>query len=219
MGPRGNETPRASGPCPADYELAVGIRYTDRARRPYTREFRARFRSMAANRKTERLSSLQIGAAEGTGGAGFFSHSGTGSALAGADFERVRGIQHGPACSHWYGVRRRLARAARRFRSGDPENRPGAMVRRCSRELDRAAESSFSARMAVWRQRPGRFRFRGSVLPRVPSADAERLYREFRAGNAPTLPNAALKPETDFGGGGGDRLHFGEQPLLRHRVS
>ena len=162
-------------------------------------EFRASFSVVAANRKTERLSYLQSVPSEGTGGAGFFSHSwSTGSALAGADFERVEGYSTDllVPTGMRFGGGSRVRRAG--FGQANLKTGPVQWFAGARENWTGGGEQFFSPHGGL-AAATGRFRFRGSVFRAFRAPTLNELYREFRAGNASTLPNAALKPETVFG--------------------
>ncbi len=167
----------------------------------HTREdFRASFSSIAANRNSERLTYTQMVPSEATGAAAYWSHNASQfNLLAGADTERVEGFSTDrlvPSGIRMGGGERLERGAFAQFNAGTP----GARVflgARYNFTGDGGAFFSPSAGFALGR---GRFRFRGSGYRSFRAPTLNELYREFRVGNAVTLPNAALRPESLTGG-------------------
>lgn len=170
-------------------------------------EFRASFSAIAANRQTERLTSLQSVPAEGTGFAGFFHRNGSGwNLLAGGDFHRAEGYsreQLFPAGSRVGGG---VQLQSGLFAQGD--YRLGfARLYGGLRRHDTGTTTFWSPSGGValggdnWRLYASANRaFRAPTL--------NELFREFRAGNAVTLANPNLRPETLRGFEAGGSFHY-----------
>jgi outer membrane receptor protein involved in Fe transport len=170
----------------------------------HTREqFHANFSTIAANRLSERLSSVQSVPSEATGAAGFYRWQRSDShLLAGGDLARVEGYsleavvptgnrngggvqwQRGgfvQVDTSWKGVK---------FFSG---------MRLHNTAVTNAGGNTFwnpSAGLTYGRRN---WRSRATVYRSFRAATLNELYREFRAGNAVTRANAALRPEFSRG--------------------
>jgi outer membrane cobalamin receptor len=162
-------------------------------------EFRAAFSAIAADRNSERLTFRQQVPSEALGGAGIwrYSHS-RWAGLLGADAERVEGtstdrlapsgvrigggsrVRHG-YFGQWNGTigPARLYLGARQQYTGD-------------------GRSFFSPSAGLSGSR-GVLRWRASAYRAFRAPTLNELVREFRAGNAQTLANPDLRPETLFG--------------------
>jgi outer membrane receptor protein involved in Fe transport len=161
-------------------------------------EFHSSFSSISADRNTERLTYTQQVPSQATGGSAFWTHSGTSlNTLFGGDIERDQGssidslvptglrvgggnrLEHGLFGQANFGTSSaRLFVGARQTFTGDD------------------TFFSPSGGFVVGR---GRLRARGSVYRSFRAPTLNELYRDFRAGNAATLANPALQPETLFG--------------------
>ncbi len=166
----------------------------------HTREdFRASFSAIGAGRATERLTYRQVVPSQAVGGAAYWAlNQGSYNLLAGADVERVEGVStdHLVDGTNRAGGGTRLQHGTfAQFNAGTPT----ARVFLGGRYQFTGDETFFSpsAGFALGR---GRFRFRGSGYRSFRAPTLNELYREFRVGNAVTLPNAALRSETLTGG-------------------
>ena len=157
-------------------------------------EYRASFSSIGAARASERLTSLQSVPAEASGGAALWRARGARwNFLGGADLNRAEGVSRetlipagrrdggGRQTQHGLFAQADAAWKQMRWMGGLRRHMAGA------REFwSPSAGAAFQA--GDWRIRASGYRaFRAPTL--------NELYREFRAGNAVTLANAALKPE------------------------
>ncbi|MBM3811871.1 MAG: TonB-dependent receptor [Acidimicrobiia bacterium] len=162
-------------------------------------EFRSSFTTIAANRATERVTSNQSVPAEAFGAAGFWKHAGPGwNSMLGADMQRVEGtsidslvptgkrIGGGTQFQRGYFAQFNLKSGPAQFFLGGRHHFTGQ---------DRQFFSP-SAGLAAGR---GRWRARSSLYRSFRAPTLNELHREFRAGNAATLPNPLLKPEGVFG--------------------
>lgn len=158
-------------------------------------EFRASFSSIAANRQTERLTSLQSVPAEGTGFAGMVRRAGTNwNLLAGGDFHRAEGYSNETLFPAGFRVGGGVQLQSGVFAQGDMKlgiARVYGGLRR--HDTGTSVFWSPSGGVAVgggsWRAFAAANRaFRAPTL--------NELFREFRAGNAVTLANPNLRAET-----------------------
>ena len=162
-------------------------------------EFRSGFSAIAADRRTERLTSIQSVPSESVGGAAFWRHEHSRwNTLVGADAQRVEGwsidsifptgkrigggalLQHGAFFQSdvKVGIARLFLGARHQFTGQD------------RRFLSPSA--GFTAGRRWWR-------LRGSAYRSYRAPTLNELFREFRAGNAVTQANPQLRPETVFG--------------------
>lgn len=158
-------------------------------------EYRASFSSIAANRQTERLASLQSVPSEASGFSAMLRRGGArGSAIAGGDYQRVEG----------YSIET-LFPAGRR--TGGGVQNQGGMFGQGDLTLGRARlfgglRGHETGNGFFWSPAGGvtlsfeHIRFRGSAYRAFRAPTLNELFREFRAGNAVTLANAALEAES-----------------------
>ena len=163
----------------------------------YTREnFHATFSSVNAARTFERLTSTQSVPAESTGGAVFWRHSDSRwNLLSGGDFSRAEGYSHEV------------------FYPGTPTDKGGILLQGGAfaqgdvslgrvrlfggfRGEDAANGVAFWSPSGGATVGFGRWRLRASANRAFRAPTLNELYRNFRAGNAVTLANDALRPET-----------------------
>ncbi|MDZ4801805.1 MAG: TonB-dependent receptor [Bryobacteraceae bacterium] len=162
-------------------------------------EYRASFSSVAANRQTESLTSIQQVPSEAVGAAGLWSHRGSQwNLLGGADTQRVEGISTdrlfptgtrvgaGSQLQHGTFVQSDFTRGPLKLFLGGRNQFAGSDTRFFSP----------SAGFVAGRRS---LRARGSVFRAFRAPTLNELFRPFRQGNAETLPNQLLKPETVFG--------------------
>ncbi len=159
-------------------------------------EYRATFSSIGAGRSTENLTLRQTVPAEATGGAGLWRRSGSKwNLLSGGDFNRSEGYslervypagsRVGGGIQMQYGL----------FSQGDLAVGP-------MRFYGGVRGSDAGNGTAFWSPSGGitvgleRWRFRTSAYRAFRAPTLNELYRQFRVGNALTLANADLKPET-----------------------
>lgn len=163
----------------------------------YTREnYHATFSSVNAARTFERLTSTQSVPAESTGGSVYWRHGGSRwNLLSGGDFSRAEGYSH------------------EIFASSDPTNKGGTLLQGGAfaqgdvtlgrvrlfggfRGQDAANGLAFWSPSGGVTAGFGRWRLRASANRAFRAPTLNELYRNFRAGNAVTLANDALRPET-----------------------
>ncbi len=162
-------------------------------------EFRASFSSIGAGRQTERLTSRQSVPAESTGGAGFYRRAAAQwNLLAGGDFHRAEGYSRETLVPAGFRVGGGVQTQYGFFTQGDYAHGPlrlfGGLRGQDAGNGTAFWSPSGGAALAVerWRLRASAYRaFRAPTL--------NELYREFRAGNAVTLANPLLRPETSRG--------------------
>jgi outer membrane cobalamin receptor len=162
-------------------------------------EFRATFSAIATDRVTERITFRQSVPSEAVGGAALWSlRKRPVNLMAGADVFRVEGYSRdylvpsglrlggGTLLQHGVFVQSDISAGPAKFFLGARHHVAGE-------------DSNFfspSAGFVVGRRW---IRARGSVYRSFRAPTLNELYREFRAGNAVTLPNAGLLPEKVFG--------------------
>jgi outer membrane cobalamin receptor len=163
-------------------------------------EFRASFSAIGAGRATERLTFRQVVPSEATGAAAYWSHNSSRlKVLAGADAERVEGYSTDRLEPTGFRVG-----GGSRFQRGTfaqlNAGTSGARVFLGARYHFTGGDDRFFSPSAGFAMGRGRMRFRGSGYRSFRLPTLNELYREFRVGNAVTLPNEALRPETLTGG-------------------
>jgi outer membrane cobalamin receptor len=163
-------------------------------------EFRATFSAIGANRATERLTYRQVVPSQAVGAAAYWSHNDSAyNLLAGADTERAEGV----STDFVVGGANRVGGGARlqhgTFAQFNARVGPARVFLGARHHFTGGGDTFFSpsAGFAIGR---GRLRFRGSGYRSFRAPTLNELYREFRVGNAITLPNAALQAETLTGG-------------------
>jgi outer membrane cobalamin receptor len=180
-------------------------------------EFHSAFSAIAASRNTETLSYRQSVPAEAVGTAGLWSLGRSRwNLLAGGDAFRVEGtsIDMLVPTGQRIGGGTQLQRGV--FVQTDATLGPARFFLGGRQHLTSqpSSSSSFFSPSAGAVVGHGRLRARGSVYRSFRAPTLNELYREFRAGNAITQPNAALRPETLFGAEAG--LDFvGETTRIR----
>ncbi len=161
-------------------------------------EFHASFSSIGAGRNTETLTSLQQVPSSATGAAAYWRHAARAiTVLAGADVERVEGYSNDRLFPTGFrtGGGTRLTHGL----FGQLQVRTGHFswfggLRHTFTGDDRFLSPSGGLTVGL-----GRVRLRGSVYRSFRAPTLNELYRYFRAGNAETLANPLLRPETVFG--------------------
>lgn len=162
-------------------------------------EYRATFSAVTADRNTERLTSLQTVPSEAVGAAGIWRRQGSNwNLLGGADMQRVEGVSTDRVVPS--GLR---VGGGSQFQQGtfaQTDFTLGPVKTFLGGRYQIAGEDNqfFSPSAGVVTGR-GPWRARGSVYRAFRAPTLNELYRPFRVGNAETLANAALKPETLFG--------------------
>lgn len=159
-------------------------------------EYRAGFSAIAIGRLTERLTSRQSVPAESTGGAGFYRRAAsTWNLLAGGDFHRAEGYSRETLFPTGFRIGGGVQTQYGLFSQGDYAKGPlrlfGGLRGHDAGNGTAFWSPSVGAALALekWRVRASAYRaFRAPTL--------NELYREFRAGNAVTLANPLLRPET-----------------------
>lgn len=162
-------------------------------------EFRAGFSAIAANRQTERLTYNQSVPAEAVGGAAFWRHEHSRfNTLIGADVQRAEGW----SVDSLFPTGRRIGGGTLlqhgAFVQGDLKAGPARFFLGGRHQFTGQGRQFFSPSAGFTAGRRW-YRLRGSAYRSYRAPTLNELYREFRAGNAATLPNALLKPETVFG--------------------
>lgn len=162
-------------------------------------EYRASFSTVAADRNSERITSFQTVPSEAVGAAGLWRHRSTNwNLLGGADMQRVEGtstdvlvptglrVAGGSQLQQGTFVQSDFSRGAfRGFLGGRYQVVEGG--------------SRFFSPSAGIVGGHGPWRARGSVYRGFRAPTLNELFRPFRAGNAETLANPLLRPETMFG--------------------
>ncbi|MCU0246931.1 MAG: TonB-dependent receptor [Bryobacter sp.] len=158
-------------------------------------EYRASFSSIAANRQSERLTSLQSVPSEATGFSAMLRRGGArGSWIAGGDYQRVEG----------YSIETLFPAGNR---TGGGVQNQGGFFGQGDVTLGRARlfgglRGHETGNGSFWSPAGGvtvgfeHWRFRGSAYRAFRAPTLNELFREFRAGNAVTLANAALEAES-----------------------
>jgi outer membrane cobalamin receptor len=162
-------------------------------------EFRAGFSAIAANRQSERLTSIQSVPSEAVGGAAFWRREQTRwNLLAGGDFQRVEGW----SIDTLFPTGKRIGGGSLMqhgtFAQTDFSVGMGRIFLGARHQFTGQSRQFFSP-SAGWTVGRRWWRVRGSAYRSYRAPTLNELYREFRAGNAVTLANAALRPETLFG--------------------
>ncbi|HYO83821.1 MAG TPA: TonB-dependent receptor, partial [Bryobacteraceae bacterium] len=161
-------------------------------------EYRASFSAIAADRNSERLTSLQTVPSDATGGALLWSHRRSRwNLVSGADAQRVAGVSTD-----------RLFPTGLRV-GGGSQTQTGAFVQTdwttgalktyAGARVHNAAGDEFVSPSLGFALGHGSLRARGSVFRAFRAPTLNELYRPFRVGNAETQANELLRPETLFG--------------------
>jgi outer membrane receptor protein involved in Fe transport len=167
-------------------------------------EFRSSFSAIAADRATERVTSIQSVPSEASGGAGYWRHNAARwNSLVGVDFVRVEGY----SIDTFYGVTGaatgKLTGGGSVFQRGffaqwDGRTGPAKIFLGARQHFTGMGNRFFSPSAGVAAGR-GRWRGRSSVYRSFRAPTLNELYREFRQGNAVTQPNSQLAPESLWG--------------------
>lgn len=159
-------------------------------------EFRANFSTILAGRNEERLTMEQSVPSEATGGAALWRRSGGNlNFVVGADAQRVEGFSRETV--HPSLVRRvggGTATQAGGF--AQAEIRLGAARAFAGGRAQRAAGGNFFFPSAGLTAGSGRWRGRFSTYKAFRAPTLNELFREFRVGNAVTMANPNLQPES-----------------------
>jgi len=162
-------------------------------------EFHASFSVIASNRQTERLSMRQRVPAEVTGAAGIYRlQRSSVNALFGGDFTRAEGYSIETTLPTGFANKGGVQWQRGAFLQSDVKAGPvkffgGGRIHAAGNQ---SAFFSPSGGFVVGKKQ---WRGRGTVYRSFRAPTLNELYREFRAGNAVTRANDALKPETAFG--------------------
>jgi outer membrane cobalamin receptor len=163
-------------------------------------EYRATFSAIGANRQSERLTARQVVPSEAVGGAAYWRHNGSRyNLLAGADVERVEGFSTDflvPSGIRVGGGTRTQHGTFAQFDAGTTS----ARIFLGARHHFTGGDDRFFSPSAGFAFGRGRMRFRGSGYRSFRAPTLNELHREFRVGNAVTLPNEDLQPESVAGG-------------------
>lgn len=170
-------------------------------------QFRASFSTISADRNTERLTSLQTVPSDSSGGAAMMRHSGSRvNWIAGADFVHVEGysseqlfppgLRFGGGTQFQFGV----------FGQGDVTLGPVKLFGGL-RYHDAGEGNRFWGPSGGVSAGRGRSRWRASGFRGFRAPTLNELFRDFRAGNAVTLANPLLAPETLTGTEAGYDFH------------
>jgi outer membrane receptor protein involved in Fe transport len=159
-------------------------------------EFRAGFSAILAGRNSENLTTRQSVPSEATGGAVLWRHAGQSfSFVAGSDAQRAEGYSLETVYPSL--IRREGGGTAVQAGGfGQGEFRFGGMRAFAGGRVQRAAANNYFFPSAGLTAGSGRWRGRVSAYKAFRAPTLNELYREFRAGNAVTLANAALQPES-----------------------
>jgi len=164
-------------------------------------QYHQSFSTIAADRNTERLTSNQSVPAQAAGGSALWQHSRPGWQLTGGgDFHRVEGT----SLDYLIPTGQRIGGGTVFQRGGFVQTNikyQGLMLFLGARQqaTGLANGGQFFSPSAGLTYGRHRWRARGSVYRAFRAPTLNELYREFRAGNAITQANAALRPETLFG--------------------
>jgi outer membrane cobalamin receptor len=162
-------------------------------------EFHASFSVIAANRQTERLSMQQQVPAEATGASALYRLQRTSvNALFGGDFTRAEGYSIETSFPTGFANRGGVQWQRGAFIQGDAKAGPARFFAggRIHAAGQQSAFFSPSGGFVVGRKQ---WRGRGTLYRSFRAPTLNELFREFRAGNAVTRANDALKPEIAFG--------------------
>jgi outer membrane cobalamin receptor len=161
-------------------------------------EYRAGFSALSADRQTERQTIRQSVPSEATGGSAFGAGRwGTASFAGGGDFLRVEGYSR-----DWLvpsGARIGGGTQFQRGVFGQGDIKLGALRLFGGSRYHWTGTTGFYSPSGGFSVGRRQLRARGSVYRSFRAPTLNELYREFRAGNTATLPNAGLRPEALFG--------------------
>ncbi len=162
-------------------------------------EYRASFSAISADRNTDRLTYNQSVPSEGTGLAGLYRHSSSRwNLMAGADTQRVEGYSTDSLIPSGirFGGGSQLQQGT--FGQVDTSLGPVKLFAGLRHQFTGQDSRFWSPSFGLSTGR-GPYRLRGSVYRSFRAPTLNELFRVFRAGNAETRANAALRPETLFG--------------------
>lgn len=159
-------------------------------------EYRASFSAIAAGRLSERLTSRQSVPAESTGAAGFYRRAASRwNVLAGGDFLRAEGYSRETLIPTGFRLGGGVQTQYGLFTQGDYAHGP-LRVFGGLRGQDAGNGTAFWSPSGGAALALAKWRLRGSAYRAFRAPTLNELYREFRAGNAVTLANPQLRPET-----------------------
>ncbi len=162
-------------------------------------EFRSSFSTIVANRNTERLTSLQSVPADAVGAAAVWRHSGSRwNSLIGADVARAEGSSIDTFFPGGRSVSGGVLLQHGTFLQWDASAGPAKLYLGARHHFTGQDRQFFSPSAGLAAGR-GRWRGRGSAYRSFRAPTLNELHREFRAGNAVTMANARLRPESLFG--------------------
>lgn len=184
------------GTLAANYTRQIGASWALSGLAFHNREeLRASFTAVAADRATERLTTLQSVPAEGTGGAGYVRRSGASwNLLAGGDAHRAEGYSRETVFPAGYRVGGGVQTQYGLFAQSDAKvgfARLYGGIRRhdTGTSVFWSPSGGVAAGFGAWRLYASANKaFRAPTL--------NEMFRDFRAGNALTLANPSLLPET-----------------------
>lgn len=164
-------------------------------------QYHATFSSISNSRNTERLVSTQTVPSEGDGGSAIYNHSAEWwNVVAGADINH----EHGFSTDHFPTKIPTIHTAGGTlFEHGvfvQADAHIGALRVFGGGRQETAAHRNYFNPSGGLVVGSSRWRARGTVYRSFRTPSLNELYRDFRAGNTLTLSNAALQPETLFGG-------------------
>jgi outer membrane cobalamin receptor len=162
-------------------------------------QYHASFSSIGANRLTERATSLQTVPAESTGVAGLYRKSGNRwNLLTGGDFHRAEGYSREALLPSGERLGGGVQKQYGFFSQADTAIGPLRLFGGL-RGQDAGNGNAFWSPSAGATMGYERWRLRASIYRAFRAPTLNELFREFRVGNAVTLANPALRPETMTG--------------------
>lgn len=196
---------RGNGTALTPNDTSIGSISASLEREPFSvmvfhqrQEYRAGFSALAADRQTERQTFRQSVPAEAVGGSGIAAgRLGSASFTGGGDFLRVEGYSR-----DWLvptGARIGGGVQFQRGVFGQGDVKLGALRLFGGSRYHWTGTTGFYSPSGGFSIGRRQLRARGSVYRSFRAPTLNELYREFRAGNTATLPNAALRPEALFG--------------------
>ena len=164
-------------------------------------QYHATFSSISNNRNTERLTSTQSVPSEAMGGSAIYNHAAERwNVVAGADINRQKGFSTDHFPTTIATIRRGGGTLFEHGVFVQADARIGALRVFGGGRQETAAGRHYFNPSAGLVLGSSRWRARGTVYRSVRSPSLNEIYRDFRAGNTLTQSNAALLPETLFGG-------------------
>ncbi len=167
-------------------------------------QYHATFSSISNNRNTERLVSTQTVPSDSMGGSAIYNHGAERwNVVAGADLNN----EHGFSTDHFpTAIPTIHTGGGTLFEHGvfvQADARIGALRVFGGGRQETASHRNYFNPSGGLVFGSSRWRARGTVYRSFRTPSLNELYRDFRAGNTLTLSNAALQPETLFGGEAG----------------